>query len=503
MPFDLGPVRISEHGDLAHIYLALQKQHSDFYITRFLLGAVRRESIPPIAFGTWLRVCQSDEALGLALNQDFSCLVRKYAIKQLGSKMRESSWELLWKELGGVEGMLVLFAKFSVVDVKHASKVIGHCSKGQPRPRREEYMESFLRGLVPYYHGEVCLKSSDQRPLLPYSARIVPACSSRFVEQILSQDDNPLLPYIKHSHIARYHPLFARQRIFEKITSGHFNSCDGFWPVVPKLMRYVPSGQRDSSGFTPSMSFAFSILMELAGNGNASFEEQNFMYQVAAPLISRAIKYKASPEKIADTAIAVLKYAEREPTRAWCFSSDWGGFLHIVTKYWSRRGGTQDTILTDMLVRCLTLFGNEPACTNIRSLTSDLFPLVSRKDRYTLLRLIMKTYARPRVDIDDTEQLKSEAFDGYLFRSQTFIDLDPSDARALLERLLRTRRKSDFLTSTVRCSILNHKIASETLQGPQNDPRLLLALLTRGRADALVQAEQGRMLLGKAYESKG
>ena len=341
MSLDLAPICNARGKALAHLFTTLHKQkNNDSAITDDLLDAIYHEALPPTVFGTWLLVSQSDDALVKALRQSRSCVVRKSAIQQLRSRLRRVSWKETWDKLGGTEGMIAMFAQFSVTDVKGAASAVGHCSKGHRSPAREACIEGLLRGLVPSVYTDVESKSTDRRPLLQYYARIVPACSSRFVGELLDQDSNPLLPYIKAAHLLKHHPALVRQHVLGEINSSWFDDDSRFWYCLPKLCRGLPSGPPDSSGFSPSMSYALSVLTEYAKSTGSqlSMTMTMVMEQVAAPLISRAMKNGVAIDKFLNIANVALEYVQRNPEAARCLSSKKGGLLYRLTQYWSLKG---------------------------------------------------------------------------------------------------------------------------------------------------------------------
>lgn len=187
MRLELAPVCNARGKALAHLFIAHQKQRSnDTAITDDLLGAIYHEALPPTVFGTWLLVFRSDDALVKALQQSRSCVVRKSAIQQLRSRMRKGSWKATWDELGGIEGMISLFAQFSVEDVKGAASAIGHCSKGERSSGHEACVEALLRCLAPSIYRNAGPKSTDRRPLLQYYALLVPVCNIKQGIDLLS-----------------------------------------------------------------------------------------------------------------------------------------------------------------------------------------------------------------------------------------------------------------------------------------------------------------------------
>ena len=236
--------------------------------------------------------------------------------------------------------MIALFAQFSVIDVKGTASAMGHCSKGQPSPAREACIEALLRGLVPSVYTDAGSKSTDRRPLLQYYAHIALACSSRFVGELLDQDSNPLLPYINPAHLLKYHPALARQHVFEKISSGWFDDEDRFWHCLPRLCRGLPSGPSDSSGFSPSMTYALNVLTEYAKDTSSQLSTTvtMVMEQVAAPLISRAMKKEVAIDRVLYIADIALEFVRKNPTAPQCLSSKKGGLLYSLTRYWSLKG---------------------------------------------------------------------------------------------------------------------------------------------------------------------
>ena len=340
MSLDLARICNARGKALAHLFTALRKQQTNgTAITDELLDAIYLEALPPTVFGTWLLVSQSDDALVKALQQSRSCVVRKSAIQQLRSRLRRVSWKETWSKLGGTEGIITLFAQFSVIEVKGAASAIGHCSKSHSSPDREACVEGLLRGLVPSVYTDVGFKSTDRRPLMQYYARIVPACSSGFVGELLDQDNNPLLPYINAAHLLRYHPTLVRQHVFAEISSGWFDDDDRFWHCLPRLCRGLPSGPADS-GFSPSMSYALSVLTEYAKDTRSQIftTVTMVMEQVAVPLISRAMKNGVTIDRVSNIVNIALEYMRKNPKAAQYLSSKKGGLLYSLTRYWSVRG---------------------------------------------------------------------------------------------------------------------------------------------------------------------
>lgn len=443
--------------------------------------------------GVWLSVSQSGEALVQAPRQDYSCIFRRNAIKELGRNLKTRSWENTWNEIGGVEGMLALFAQFSVLEVKQAATMIGNCSKGHRRPARELCVEELLRGLVPFYHKTAHHRSVDERLLLHHYARMVPACSSEFIAEILDQADNPLLAHLNSVQISRYHPTLVQNRIFGYIESKDFNSENRFWPCLPRLCRDFPSDRRNSEGFSPTMVFMLKLLKKLAINQDTELPTEKIIALIQGQLICRAINNHVAREDVLRIANATLKYVERVPEAVRHCHSHASLFLYSLASYWSRHGAKTDLTLDNVLIQCLRLYGTkEPHgfYKPTRSVIENLLPVVSRGLRYALLSHIFKFYTRPSVDLDDVEQVTTLEFSNWSCR--WFLSMDRHNAVQLLERLLRTRKDMELLPLGRKDSVFGHPYRPG---GQHIDPEPLRTYLANGQTDRMIRAKQSTLHL--------
>lgn len=99
---------------------------------------VGRLSSPPYRHSTrGAAASYISEPLSDALSPQLSRHVRKAAIQCFGKGWRSAEWETVWSELGGIEGLLALFAKSGANDVKALSREIGRC-RGLSRAGKEQ-----------------------------------------------------------------------------------------------------------------------------------------------------------------------------------------------------------------------------------------------------------------------------------------------------------------------------------------------------------------------------
>lgn len=486
---DIGAIRVAKHGVLAQLFVKARDQQSPVENTRQILDAVRIESLPPAVVSTWLSVSQSDEAVAMALKQDCSCLVRKRAMVELGRKMKRPSWESIWNALGGVQGMLALFADFSVLEIKQACSVLGRRNRGRAFPAHERCVEQLLRALVPFYQHASSPKSLDERPLLHVYARLVPGCSTNFVAELLDQPDNPLVAHIDSAHIARYHPALLQRIIhqFGFVHSSAGNNDRRCWSSYPRLTHDLPSNKRDATVFSPTMHFLSKLLDGNTSSKIVGLPGGEIVGLVSAPLLRLAIKNKVAEDNIMHIINATLKYMERERNAMVWSCSHIGSFLYNLALYWSRRGATMHLAIDHAFSEFLRLYGatqRHEAYDNTVEVISDLFPAVSRGHRYALLRHVTEFFTKPGINLNDLGPDKPLAF--HRWSCRWFIDMNPSEALDLLKRPIRARTDHNFLSLERKDSIFSQ---SSMPGGRYSDPGILLTYLSKGQEGAMTQAE--------------
>ncbi|KAL8851783.1 MAG: hypothetical protein Q9221_003297 [Calogaya cf. arnoldii] len=359
MALDIDAVRVAKHEAVAQLFLEARDRQSPIETTKLMLDAVRNESLPPVVVSTWLTVSQSDQAVAMALKQDYSCLVRKQAIVEFGRKMRRPSWESIWNTLGRIKGMLRLFADFSVFEIKQACNVLGRRNTAPTFPAQVRCVEELLQALVPFYRHSSSLQSTDERPLLHLYARLLPGCSTSFLAELLDQVDNPLSAHLHSAHVARYQPTLLQRIIrqfgFVKSSAGDDDSRR--WSSYPRLTHDLPSDKRDATDFSPTMHFLSKLLDEGTSNSISGLPAGEMVSLVSAPLLRLAIKHKAAEDKIMHIINATLEYMERQPFGMRWSRSHLVSFLHSLASYWSRRGATRHLATDDALSNCLQIYG--------------------------------------------------------------------------------------------------------------------------------------------------
>lgn len=490
MALDIGALRVAKHGLLARLLLNARDRQPPVETTEQILDAVRHQSLPPTLLDTWLTVSNSDETIAIALNQHYSCLVRKHAIAQLGRRMARSEWECIWNTLGGLQSILALFANLSVLEIKQACSVLGKCNRGRGDPARERCLEQLLRALVPFDHNSSTLKTRDERPLLHFYARLVPACSTRFVAELLDQADHPLLAHLGSAAIARYHPSLVH-KIIHQFGVSHSSASDNgklCWSSYPRLAHDLPTDKRDLTGFSPTMHFLSKLLDDVASNRIAGLSVGETVGLVAGPLLRHAIKNKVSEDRVMHIINITISYLKRERIAIAWSRSHFGLFSYHLASYWSRRGATIHPALDNALSDFLRLYGatqRHEAYDKTVELISDLFPAVSRDHRHALLLHVTEFFTKPGINLCDLGSVKPITFDRW--SHGWFVDMKPSQALDLLKQLMCSRTDHKLLSLEHKDSIFSHPSMPN---GRYSDPGILLTYLNRGQQGARAQAER-------------
>ena len=503
MDLDIGALRVAKHGVLARLLLNARDRQSPVETTEQILDAVRHQLLPPTLLDTWLTVSNSDEAIAMALNQGYSCLARKHAIAQLGRRMARPEWECIWNTLGGLQSILALFADFSVLEIKQACSVLGKCNRGRAYPARERSLEQLLRALVPFYHDASTLKTRDKRPLLHFYARLVPACSTHFVAELLDQADHPLLAHVGSAAIARYHPSLVH-KIIHQFGVAHPRASDNdklCWSSYPQLAHDLPTDKRDLTRFSPTMHFLSKLLDDVASNGIAGLSGGETVGLVSGPLLRHAVKNQVSEDQNMHIINVTISYLKRERfAMAWS-RAHFGLFSYHLASYWSRRGATMHPALDNALSDFLRLYGatqRHEAYDNTVELISVLFPAVSRDHRHALLLHVTEFFTKPGINLRDLGPDEPLRFDRWSYG--WFVDMKPSQALDLLKRVIRSRTDHNFLSLERKDSIFSHPSIPS---GRYSDPAILLTYLNRGQEEARAQAEKFTYQMQKKSATAG
>lgn len=197
----------------------LRQSHSDVAICQSLLEAMDDEYILPSVFDVFLGWTKSPEVIVLCIRQGPSRSIRRQSIKHFGRSLADPGrWEAVWKAVDGTAGLVDLFGKISVAEVRIFTRVIGCCNGGIQKPKaREKVVEELLRALLPSHYSDSEIQSHEKRPIHEFYAQMVSACSPEFVDRLLDAQDasNALYRGVPAKRLIRTHGELLQKRVFD------------------------------------------------------------------------------------------------------------------------------------------------------------------------------------------------------------------------------------------------------------------------------------------------
>lgn len=198
-------------------------QDNDSAICQSLLEAVEQNLISTDVFCIFISWSKSPAVIARCLNYGLNTNIRTLAIKELGKHLRRPgkfNWEATWDALGGTEGLVQIFGRSSVAEVKMMSVFIGGCNRGKGNEDRGLCVEMLLQALLPgVYTSTSDIQSRDRRPIHRHYARMLPACSPLFVNEVLNSrdDSNPLYRWRDLTRLVRSHRALLRERAIDHL----------------------------------------------------------------------------------------------------------------------------------------------------------------------------------------------------------------------------------------------------------------------------------------------
>ena len=457
-----------------HLRQASEKQTAKKLSTH-LLKEIELETLPPTVFDVFLTSIEPPCPLKDALWQRHSKHTRYAAIRQFGKNLKGVYWEDAWQEVGGTEGLLDLFAQLSVLEAKNLSLVIGRCpgrsavKNGMERQRRvTELVQCLMYPLYPSSH----FKSRDQRPLHGCYARMVPACTSDFVENLLRQQSHPLLESVpKKGLVHDQFKLLSRLvvRAISQDKSLNDAAARRVLDYVPLLLQSAPSIPVVEPHLSASMSLAVTILEIIAVDKEVRFPESIVMPLLMVPLMRRLQAHKLDPSRVRQILQLMMKYLQRHEHARKQLSPAKGNLICYIAKHWSHAAPLFKECLADLIG--LLRGGSQRGL----SCYQDLIHQVARPQRYELLKIICLHSIDLRGDIESDDSLKTipiESWPIYIFQM-----LQRDHSLSLLQRMLRLKPEANFLELGSGCTILSQPKSPNSRFG---DPRLLLGILQPG-----------------------
>ena len=481
MAINLTALRGLPYSQLAQHFRQLVDKHSENKVSAQLLAKIEEGSLPATVVPVWLSVSKTPLAVADALLQSHSILARRSAIARFGKILRSPEWRDVWDHLGGIAGLLTVFAELSVQDVKLLAKAIGCSNKGPKDEEKQREITELLHGLLGSLYSDAPYKTRDERPLQSHYTSIVPACDPKFVGELIHQASSPLLDGFSVDRLLQCHYGVVGEFVLDVIFKGH-NDDHNLHRYLPSLLQRMPPIPSERPGWSASMYFSLKLLRELSAQEDSHFPSERFLSQLIAPLMRRAVRNKLESTDLHEIAELAIKYLKKSSAAAGYLSTSRRGFIYHLARCWSRNPELFEDSLTTTLSLCP--HGNQ---VNIEQL-QEVIHSVSRTKRYALLRLLVAHTKRLGANIsrdDELRQLRVKKWP-----CSIFIDLMQDQAVSLLRALIRVKPEGSFLRLERGSTILSIP-SSRTVD---IDPALLLTLLQRGQTAALESAKKGRFL---------
>ncbi|OAL00861.1 hypothetical protein IQ06DRAFT_293041 [Phaeosphaeriaceae sp. SRC1lsM3a] len=423
---DTRRIRSSTPGQLSDYYRELLQHTSADAGTEQLLDAIERSSVSPKCFAAWLGVTKSPLVTKRGLQQNFSIIVRESAVRQLGRDIRSSRWKDVWDGVGGTSGLLELLSDLSVNEVRLACKLLGRCGGYESDSERRKRMTELFMGLQPHIFPDSQFKTTDRRPLGKFYRHLIPSCTEELVERIVHGDLKGRWKSVRDVYLMRFHPDVIRREQLQALSNKAGSTIDlkrfnGLVTQYPKA-----STGDNSSGFSPSMTFALKVLREVACNKDLSLEEDVFIDDLVRPLLRRAIRKGVPWPRIQEIVDLMMQYLNANPHAGKEMTTTVGDVHHLVAQCWA--------YMPDMFAKQLRKLCSDPIfdTSSHQELRDweDFLDKIPHGKRYELLQLCF--YASTGLDIDNVDSLKKVKGSP---SDELFAKLTPQQALSLFTRL--------------------------------------------------------------------
>ncbi|KAL9095476.1 MAG: hypothetical protein Q9165_002347 [Trypethelium subeluteriae] len=462
--------------------VGLREEHSDVAICQALLEAVDEEFLQPIIFSIFLPWAKSDDAIVLCIHQGRSRSVRKQGIKHFGIALIDSArWMSAWGAIGGTKGLVDLFAKLSVAEVKALAAALGRCNRGQKGLKaREKGVEELLRALLPIQYPGSRLKCQDRRPIQGYYAQMIPACSSEFVGQLLDAKDqsNPLYQQLPSTRLIRTHAELLRTHVKKSISHGANRSdfTRQFFGAFVHSQPPRPNSQ--DPRISESMAFALNVLQHRLDINNAKdWPAWISEVDIWSSLFRRSRKKKLSETKIHGVFMLGLQLLQIMPRLKVGFQST-SIWSELMTR-WTR----VPELYEDLLVLALHLgLGGSQEAIGQDFMQALLYLKEKPELRWPLLRLRCLHIPKKGIDIDTVEDFKLLSHQPWA--CDVFSQLSEDRAIRLLKGLYEANPEYSFLQRPGRTSILS----MQDIKSQRNFNAALLLIILQRRSEEMQQS---------------
>ncbi|KAF2015675.1 hypothetical protein BU24DRAFT_421976 [Aaosphaeria arxii CBS 175.79] len=439
MALDKVLIRCSEPSEVALYLKAASADLSAASLTQDLLAAIERGSITPFTFSIWLGVSRYDPSvISQALTQNISVQIRKYGIHAFRKTFGSSRWKETWEGLGGNTGLVAVCSEFSVIEVGTFCGAIGQSAKQDDCEEKREAVSTLLAALLPRFLSgiadveETGPTTSDPRPLSKQYIKIVPACTSKIVTEVIEHAVKGDWKYVRKGCWLRNHADTIGKLALQATLAN--KEMEPKW--LPDLLRQQPPSPSSQPKFSASMLFSFEVLKTLVGSGEAKLPKQTFIPGLVESLLRRAIKKKVPWIQTRQIVDLSIQYLNQHPEAAAVVNTRPKGLLYLVISSWSKKPELFEAPLRMLLVKL-----GKKSCFEDVAEVQFLSSGIKKSFRYSFLRIYCQEVAK--VDIDDERDLAKLK---YPFLYTVLEEMDARHAVGLLRRLQAARGDEDIIS---------------------------------------------------------
>jgi hypothetical protein len=454
---DNGTIRKSSPPQLAKYFQECLESSDWKTVSDHLLASVTSGSIPPSVFHVWLSVCKDAGAVGAALRQDISLLVRHVAIRRFGKWLRtEDGFPAIWKASGEAKGLVDLMATFSVNEVTLMCETLALSRTSHFAARqRQKALSELYNTLI----GVAATPNPDTRPLLPLYSRIVPACTP----ETAVAHTKDLQPDLK--------TCLAHASTYQKLALGDM------FPGVPDDDNKKNTVTRHKLLLNENRDFAVHVLRRFATDEVALQANKDvFVTHVAIPLVRRLCHKRindGTQERVLDM---IIECARKEPGVALGINLKRHGLIYYATHMWKRSRGDRRQRMEELLGCLIRLLPHKTSINFVQE--RELMQRIPSVLRYPLLRLLLlnETWHAFDLDSENDETSKKLKEIGDLWHVGLFLDLSAEPALHLFTRLLLLHPDGKFIWP--QGEVRNHVVFTKIVGENRVDPDIVLAFLT-------------------------
>lgn len=477
-------IRNSEAKELATYLRKVAGSTTSQSVTDELLTAISSESVPPGAFTVWLSASGDPGPLRQAVQQDHSRSIRTAGIRRFGKWFRTSRLTEAWQVLGETAGVLHVLSRLSVYDVKQFCSEIGRSGTIKvQQDLRQRYADQLFKALCYQHFPETDLKTSDPRPLVLHYQDILSACSPDLVVRHLEAEVTA--PTTKSTRrLLQAYSSVLRDKYLSVVTgeTGRWKSIGDCSLLLWNIPSDTPSNQ--NSRLSTSMVFSINLLQELTGERNLSkLDSRAFDRALVTPLLRKLCRRRCEPQLFRDVVDLVVSYARRYllgGTNPITLTR--GGAVWSLVSRWVQSAPQLESSLVDLLG---TLNMSVP--TRVEHLVP-LIRSVPLRLRWELLMLLLKHIPQYATDISSDDELRLTKWQ---WPVSLLLVLSATEARRLLERLIRLKPESRFMewyTSPKWATSFPILTGQHLPLHHREDPTCLLIMLSRGDGNGLENA---------------